>query len=507
MLQANESITLQPSFHAKAGSGFHAKWTTASNTGEEISEFAYEYDAIGNLTHDRGEGTNITWTPYGKVRTVSKGDGTAVSYQYDAAGNRISKRVTSNNQTKTTHYVRDASGNVLSIYQDEALQEQPIYGSSRLGMYRPTASKADGSLLLGQRNYELSNHLGNVLSVITDEVKINTDGLHEPVILQTQDYRPFGLAMEGRSWQSDSYSYRFSFNGKEKVDEVSGKENTVDMGDRWLDTRLGRTPKPDAKASKYPALSPYSYAANNPIFFVDPDGKVIKVHYVENGVSKYYTYTPGIKPTTSNTFVQQVHEAVIEVMKNDANKTFQNLSVSKETITFNEIKTNDDATNFSFNAAGTKVENVSINWNPTVGLKTRNGEAFAPATALLHEAGHGERLINTDTETEIDALKNDAAPNGTNYDNNEEKRVVDNIETPYINITNKNQPFNIMVTPQQQGTRTNHRGTPYNTTGANSITPADGTTIAGQSQPLETTKKMIVPTDNTRVAKPILLIK
>ncbi len=269
LLQANESITLQPSFHAKAGSGFHAKWTTASNTGEELSEFAYEYDAIGNLTHDRGEGTNITWTPYGKVRTVSKGDGTAVSYQYDAAGNRISKRVTSNNQTKTTHYVRDASGNVLSIYQDEALQEQPIYGSSRLGMYRPKDSKADGSLSLGQRNYELSNHLGNVLSVITDEVKINVDGLHEPVILQQQDYRPFGLAMEGRSWQSEDYSYRHGFNGKEKDTDF---QNNYDYGFRIYNPSIGKFLSVDPLIKKYPELSAYQFASNTPIQAIDQDG-------------------------------------------------------------------------------------------------------------------------------------------------------------------------------------------------------------------------------------------
>lgn len=52
------------------------------------------------------------------------------------------------------------------------------------------------------------------------------------------------------------------------------------MGDRWLDVRLGRTFKPDVKAAKYPHISPYVYAANNPIYFIDPDGKDIIVNYV-----------------------------------------------------------------------------------------------------------------------------------------------------------------------------------------------------------------------------------
>ena len=61
-----------------------------------------------------------------------------------------------------------------------------------------------------------------------------------------------------------------------------------------------------------------------------------------------------------------------------------------------------------------------------------------------------------------------------------------------------------MVTPQQEGTRTDHdQGTTYPSTGVNSITPADGSTQKGQSGPLETAKKIVVPADNTRVVKPI----
>jgi RHS repeat-associated protein len=85
------------------------------------------------------------------------------------------------------------------------------------------------------------------------------------------------MLMPGRSFSSEDY--RFGFGGHEKVDEASGSGNTVDMGDRWLDVRLGRTPKMDAKANKYSSLSPYSYAANSPLIFIDPDGKdIIPVH-------------------------------------------------------------------------------------------------------------------------------------------------------------------------------------------------------------------------------------
>jgi hypothetical protein len=55
-------------------------------------------------------------------------------------------------------------------------QEQHLYGSSRLGMWLPNI-EMDGSLSehydateIGTRNYELTNHLGNVMAVVTDRL-------------------------------------------------------------------------------------------------------------------------------------------------------------------------------------------------------------------------------------------------------------------------------------------------------------------------------------------------
>ena len=58
---------------------------------------------------------------------------------------------------------------------------------------------------VGKRQYELSNHLGNVLSVISDrKYAIDTDSdqfidYYEPDVLLTYDYSPFGVILKERN--------------------------------------------------------------------------------------------------------------------------------------------------------------------------------------------------------------------------------------------------------------------------------------------------------------------
>ena len=59
--------------------------------------------------------------------------------------------------------------------------------------------------------------------------------------------------------------YRYGFNGKEKESEIG--EGVYDFGARISDSRLGgRFFSIDPDAIKYPFMSPYCFAANNPIY-------------------------------------------------------------------------------------------------------------------------------------------------------------------------------------------------------------------------------------------------
>jgi RHS repeat-associated protein len=72
-------------------------------------------------------------------------------------------------------------------------------------------------------------------------------------------------------------AYRYGFNGMEKDDEVKGDGNSYDFGARIYNPRIGRWLSLDPLESKYPDISPYVFAVNNPILFIDPDGRDVDV--------------------------------------------------------------------------------------------------------------------------------------------------------------------------------------------------------------------------------------
>lgn len=150
---------------------------TADGRGDIEGEHLYTYDAIGNLQSESSQERlpdangnyalrqvvmNIDWNVYGKIKAIYKDvDFNGVNHQeqirfsYDASGNRTQKTVwrdagsydgveaADGKETTVTYYVRDAQGNVMSVYTREfdlqsqlfqyKLIEQPIYGASRIG--------------------------------------------------------------------------------------------------------------------------------------------------------------------------------------------------------------------------------------------------------------------------------------------------------------------------------------------------------------------------------------
>jgi RHS repeat-associated protein len=122
-------------------------------------------------------------------------------------------------------------------------------------------------------NYELTDHLGNVCSVVTGRLLDGNGGgtPKQAELVSAQGYEPFGSLLPGRNYSSDSY--RFGFNGQEKDDEMHGATGTsYDFGARIYDPRVARFLSMDQCASKFPSLSAYAFASNMPTISIDIKG-------------------------------------------------------------------------------------------------------------------------------------------------------------------------------------------------------------------------------------------
>ncbi len=263
----------------------------------------FSYDEIGNLVSNAGDGINdIVWDVYGKVESVLNNQGANLArYRYDPSGNRVFKLYDGNSVvgfSPEAIYIRDLSGNILSVYSYVKnikggpffQKEVPLYGSSRLGQVSfrfksiplsgdfPTELPPEYKRVRNNKQYELSNHLGNVLAVVSDQ-KIGipeTTGdwvaaYYDAKIGALMDYYPFGMSMPNRTFNSPDY--RYGFNGKEKDESGEfGNLTHYDYGFRIYNPGIGKFLSVDPLSPDYPELTPYQFASNTPIAGVDLDG-------------------------------------------------------------------------------------------------------------------------------------------------------------------------------------------------------------------------------------------
>lgn len=132
-----------------------------------------------------------------------------------------------------------------------------------------------GNLALPSVYTSFTNHLGNVLTTVSD-IKLssdaNSDGfidLYSADITSSQDYYPGGSLQPGRNWKSANY--RYSMNGQEMDNEITGSVGTHTTAMFWeYDSRLGRRWNLDPKGS--PDISSFASFSNNPIQRADPYG-------------------------------------------------------------------------------------------------------------------------------------------------------------------------------------------------------------------------------------------
>jgi len=88
-------------------------------------------------------------------------------------------------------------------------------------------------------------------------------------VIEESNYYPFGLKHQGYNQPQGNPSYKYQYNDKEIQEETGW----IDFGARMYMADIGRWGVIDPLSETSTRFTPYNYAYNNPISFIDPDSR------------------------------------------------------------------------------------------------------------------------------------------------------------------------------------------------------------------------------------------
>ncbi len=193
-----------------------------------------------------------------------------------------------------------------------------------------------------------------------------------------------------------------------------------DIVSRWL--------SPDPLANEYASWSPYNYVLNNPIIFIDPDGRKV-------------VFAKGVSEDFKNDFAKSVQH----LNKHGAGGMLAKLHASD--VTYYIAEGNNRGT-FNY-------KTKTITWDTDMGVITNEGQIMSPTSVLNHEVDHALQYDQNEEQYMKDRKTKDP-----DYKNKEEKRV----------ITGSEQTTAKKLGEIKEGevTRKDHGGSPYDTKGPTS---------------------------------------
>lgn len=251
------------------------------------------YDDMGNIkTLKRDNGTvttyNYTVNSVASNRLQSLTGGMTGTYTYDANGNATKDRTGMTfrynhlnlpdsvwNGTVKIGYLYDANGAKLRKYKNNAVDRDYVGGFEYAAGNIEMIHTGEGYIQRGSNNlytyhYNLTDHLGNVRATL--QRTSATAG----TVIQKHDYYPFG---KSKALQLSGIN-KYLYNGKEVQSELGDQQ---DYGARFYDAEIGRWNVVDPLADLYESWSPYSFAFNNPVRYIDPDGKQVQDQIIDGG--------------------------------------------------------------------------------------------------------------------------------------------------------------------------------------------------------------------------------
>ena len=208
----------------------------------------FSHDALARMTYDGQTGQAITYNSLDLVGNISRNGTTLANYSYLSDG------------TKTRALKANGSG---LLYRGPFVYRRGSDGSLTF----ESASFSGGRLTSSGALLYVTDYLGSVRAVVN-----GSNG----AIYKASDYSTFGSESEVESIQTASFSpvitLRDAYTGKEAQtpDFTTGY---TDFGARQYSPTLRRWMTPDPLSEKYYGVSPYAFCNNNPVNFVDPDGR------------------------------------------------------------------------------------------------------------------------------------------------------------------------------------------------------------------------------------------
>ncbi len=220
---------------------------------------------------------------------------------------------------------------------------------------------------MGDKRYELSNHLGNVLSVVSDR-KLFQNSLgfttFAPDVLSYSDYYPFGQLVPNR--HGSTPAYRYGFQGQEKDDEIRGGEgNSLNYTFRMHDPRVGRFFARDPLESKFPWNSPYAFSENRVIDGVELEGLEFENSKIDFGfkITLSLNKSFNIKTNVYTAITNDKHGFAVNLINNNSS-FITNIAYVP---TISSSMTANDRFEASATIGGFNPININIH-NPTVNL-------------------------------------------------------------------------------------------------------------------------------------------